>query len=197
MDNFIFRFIIILVVLAIYWMNIIYPNTKQNQTITKENFYSTNYYMNEPESKCTQLDILSLNPYHRCKVLGINKFMIRDLRTKLWLTDSLQYGFSKFLPGKFGVPLVMSDKPDEYLPLRTVVDPNDYLLATYSGDEIRVVSNPYNQTFVLQVFIYNGYNIIGYINEANTQLYLYMDDNGNISSTPKPFEASVIEIIEI
>jgi hypothetical protein len=111
--------------------------------------------------------------------------------------DGLQEGFSKFLPGKYGVPLMMSDKPDEYLPLRTVADPNDYLLSTYSGDNIRVVSNPYNQTFILQVFIYNGLNVIGYINEANIQLYLYIDDNGNISSTTKPSEASVVEIVEI
>lgn len=161
----------------------------------KENFDSMNNTDNI--DNCTQADILSLNPYHRCKVLGVSKFMIRDLRTKLWLTDGLQEGFSKFLPGKFGVPLVMSDKPDQYLPLRTIADPNDYLLATYSGDGIRVVANPYVQTFILQVFIYNGYNIIGYTNEANLQLYLNVDDNGNISSTPKPSEASVIEIIEI
>ena len=169
-------------------------HTKNNYE-QKENFDSTNNHDNI--DNCTQADILSLNPYHRCKVLGVSKFMIRDLRTKLWLTDGLQEGFSKFLPGKFGVPLVMSDKPDEYLPLRTVADPNDYLLATYSGDEIRVVANPYVRTFILQVFIYNGYNVIGYINEANTQLYLYIDDNGNISSTSKPSEASVIEIVEI
>jgi hypothetical protein len=149
------------------------------------------------DNNSIQSDILTLNPYHRCKVLGVNKFMIRDLRTKLWLTDGMQEGFNKFLPGKFGISLMMSDKPDEYLPLRTVVDPNNYLLATYSGNEIRVVANPYNQTFVLQVFIYNGLNVIGYINEANIQLYLNIDDNGNIASTSNPSEASFIEIIEI
>jgi len=168
------------------------PKTKA-QIDSEEKFDS----LNNDNNDCVQSDILSLNPYHRCKVLGVNKFMIRDLRTKLWLTDGMQEGFSKFLPGKFGVPLMMSAKPDEYLPLRTVADPNDYLLATYSGDGIRVVANPYNQTFVLQVFIYNGYNVIGYLNEANTQLYLNIDDNGNITSTLEPSKASIIEIIEI
>jgi hypothetical protein len=161
-------------------------STTHNKNKSNDNFDNIN-----------QPDILSLNPYHRCKVLGVNKFMIRDLRTKLWLTDGLQEGFSKFLPGKFGVPLMMSDRPDEYLPLRTVADPNDYLLATYSGKGIRVVANPYNQTFILQIFIYNGYNVIGYLNEGGIQLYLYIDDNGNISSTSKPSEASIVEIVEI
>lgn len=192
MDNLIFFLIIILVVLAIYYMDLNSPKTKA-QIDSEEKFDS----LNNDNNDCVQSDILSLNPYHRCKVLGVNKFMIRDLRTKLWLTDGMQEGFSKFLPGKFGVPLMMSAKPDEYLPLRTVADPNDYLLATYSGDGIRVVANPYNQTFVLQVFIYNGYNVIGYLNEANTQLYLNIDDNGNITSTLEPSKASIIEIIEI
>lgn len=123
--------------------------------------------------------------------------MIRDLKTNLWLTDGLEEGFSKFLPGKFGISLVISDKPDEYLPLRTDTEPNDYLLATYNGQGIRVVANPYNITFVLQIFIYNGYNVIGYVNEKDQQLYLIIDDNGNITSTSKPSEASIIQIVEI
>lgn len=186
MENLIFFVIIIIVIIAIYYMHFNSNNTTND---VEEKF--------ESNDTCAQSDILSLDPYHRCKVLGVNKFMIRDLKTKLWLSDGLQDGFSKFLPGRFGVSLVMSDKPDEYLPLRTVFDPNDYLLATYSGDGIRVVSNPYNKTFVLQVFIYNGYNVIGYINENETQLYLNIDPNGNITSTQNPSEASIIEIIEI
>lgn len=194
MDNLVFFLIIVLVVLAIYYMDLNRSKKKDvNTNESKEKFNS----LNNNDNNSIQSDILSLNPYHRCKVLGVNKFMIRDLRTKLWLTDGMEEGFSKFLPGKFGVSLIMSDKPDEYLPLRTVTDPNNYLLSTYSGNEIRVVTNPYNQTFVLQVFIYNGYNVIGYLNEANIQLYLYIDDNGNISSTSEPSKASIMEIIEI
>ena len=193
MDNLTFFVIIIFVIFAIFYMD---ANSQYSfaKTKSEEGFESDYNSVNYDDNVS---NILSLDPYHRCKVLGVNKFMIRDLRTKLWLVDGLQEGFSKFLPGKYGVPLMMSDKPDEYLPLRTVADPNDYLLSTYSGDNIRVVSNPYNQTFILQVFIYNGLNVIGYINEANIQLYLYIDDNGNISSTTKPSEASVVEIVEI
>lgn len=196
MENLIFILIVILVIIAIYYMDS-YAQI-DNTTFSKENFKSdeNNNYQNN-NTNYANGDILTLNPYHRCKVLGVNKFMVRDLRTKLWLTDGLQDGFSKFLPSRFGVPLLMSDKPDEYLPLRTVADPNDYLLATYNGKGIRVVSNPYNQTFVLQVFIYNGFNVLGYINEGNEQLYIYVDDNGDISSTTEPAKASIIEIIEL
>ena len=193
MDNLYFFLIILIVVIAIYYIHTSSENNKNLIQKEKENFENTE----NSNLTCTSNDILSLNPYHRCKVLGVNKFMIRDLRTNLWLTDGLEEGFSKFLPGKFGVPLVMSEKPDEYLPLRTVVEPNDYLLATYNGQGIRVVANPYNSTFVLQIFIYNGYNVIGYINEGNLQLYLVIDDNGNITSTTKPSEASVVQIVEI
>lgn len=193
MDNLYFFLIILIVIVAIYFIHTSSENNKNVIQEEKENFEKTE----NSNLTCTQPDILSLNPYHRCKVLGVNKFMIRDLRTNLWLTDGLEEGFSKFLPGKFGVPLVMSERPDEYLPLRTVTDPNDYLLATYNGQEIRVVSNPYNTTFVLQIFIYNGYNVIGYVNEDDQQLYLVIDDNGNITSTSKPSEASVVQIVEI
>ncbi len=177
MDNLTFLLIIIIIIVisAIYYMD-----TTTNLTNEK---FTTN--------------ILSLDPYHRCKILGVNKFMIQDLKTNLWLSDGIEAGFNKFLPGKFGIPLMMSDKPDEYLPLRTVSDPNDYLLATYNGEGIRVVSNPYNKTFILQIFIYNGHNVIGYLNENSTQLYLNIDSNGNITSTDKPSKASIIRVIEI
>lgn len=189
MENLYFFLIILVVVISIYW---IHTSSKNVSNISpeeeKEEFANS--------ANCDK-NILTLNPYERCKVLGVSKFMVRDLKTNLWLTAGLQEGFNKFLPGRFGVPLVMSERPDEYLPLRTVSDPNDYLLATYSGDGIRTVSNPYNSTFVIQVFIYNGYNVLGYIDEGEKQLYLSIDSNGNISSTPNPSEASIVEILEI
>jgi hypothetical protein len=193
MENLYFFLIILIVMVAIYFIHTSSENSKniiQEEEEEKEQFENS-------DITCTQQDILSLNPYHRCKVLGVNKFMIRDMRTNLWLTDGLEEGFSKFLPGRFGVPLVMSEKPDEYLPLRTVADPNDHLLATYNGQGIRIVSNPYNTSFILQIFIYNGYNVIGYVNDGKEQLYLIIDDNGNITSTPKPLEASIVQIVEI
>lgn len=178
-----FYVIILIVVVTTYY---IYTTSTLENIIQNKEFFSNSVS-----------NILSLNPYERCKILGVNKFMVMDLRTRLWLTAGLEEGFNKFLPGKFGISLMMSDKPDEYLPLRTVTNPNDYLLATYTGDGIRTVSNPYNKTFIIQVFIYKGLNVLGYINEKETLLYLYIDDNGNISSTLIPSEASIITIVEI
>lgn len=188
MNNLYFFLIILIVAAIIYYIHTSSINTYNIEREEKEEFAN---------SKNGDPNILTLNPYERCKVLGVSKFMVRDLKTNLWLTAGLQEGFNKFLPGKFGVSLIMSDKPDEYLPLRTVSNPNDYLLATYSGDGIRTVSNPYNKTFVLQVFIYKGLNVIGYVDEDETQLYLSIDDNGNITSTHNPTEASIVEIVEI
>lgn len=192
MENLYFFLIILVVAVGIYW---IHTSSKNVNSVDQEEKFTNS--TNSTNSTNCNSNIISLNPYERCKILGVSKFMVRDLKTKLWLTSGLQEGFNKFLPGRFGVPLIMSDRPDEYLPLRTVSDPNDYLLATYDGNGIRTVSNPYNKIFVIQVFIYNGYNVLGYINEGDTQLYLSIDSNGNISSTPNPAEASVVEIIEI
>lgn len=194
MDNFIFFAIIILVILSIYYIHTTYENNKYVNEEEKENF---NNFNNSRNTRNCDENILTLNPYERCRILGVNKFMVRDLKTNLWLTAGLQEGFNKFLPGRYGVSLIMSDKPDEYLPLRTVTNPNDYLLSTNSGDGIRTVSNPYNKTFIIQVFIYNGFNVLGYIDEADKQLYLSIDNNGNISSTSKPSEASIVEIVEL
>ena len=208
MENLIFLVIILIVIYLIYWIHTTAPTNTQLTQLTqsekKENF---DVFANQDNlSQCAEKgagqgtghgDLLTLNPFSRCNVLGVKKFMIRDLRTKLWLTSGQEEGFNKFLPGRFGIPLVMSDNPSEYLPLRTVADPNDYLLATYKGDGIRTVSNPYNKYFVLQVFIYEGFNVLGWIDEAEQQKYLYIDNDGHISSTNKPEESSVIEIVEI
>jgi len=156
--------------------------------------YNIHYHYNKNESF---ENLLTLNPDQRCNILGQKKFMIRDIRTNLWLTSGQYEGFSKFLPGKFGVLLLLSEKPEEYLPLRILANPNDYLLASYNGEQIREVTNPTSKYFILEVCIYNGYNIIGYINEAEKQLYIYIDDNGNITSTLYPKEASRVEIIVI
>lgn len=192
MENLYFFLIILIVIVAIYWIH----TSSINANIIVQEEEKEGFNNSANSSNCNS-NILTLNPYERCKILGVSKFMIRDLRTNLWLTAGLQEGFNKFLPGRYGISLVMSERPDEYLPLRTVTDPNDYLLATYSGDGIRTVSNPYNSTFVIQVFIYNGFNVLGYMDEGETQLYLLIDDNGNISSTPNPSEASAVEIVEV
>lgn len=179
----VFFIIIIILILGIYYIHIQY--------------YSQEHFTQHDDINECYPDLLTLNPYQRCNVLGVKKFMIRDLRTKLFLTSGQEEGFNKFLPGRFGVPLIMSEDPGEYLPLRTVADPNDYLLATYKGNGIRTVSNPYAKYFIIQVFIYKGYNVLGYIDEGDNFKYLYIDDDGHISSTSKPNEASVVEIIEL
>ena len=195
MENLIFCLTILVLIVVIYWIHMTWniPNEK-NQS--DENFDIFQDLDNI--SECNgRGDLLTLNPYQRCNVLGVKKFMVRDLKTKLWLTSGQEEGFNKFLPGRFGVPLLMSDDPGEYLPLRTVADPNDYLLATFVGNGIRTVSNPYNQTFVIQVFIFNGYNVLGYIDEGSSTKYLSVDNDGHISSVLEPELASVVEIIEI
>lgn len=198
MENLFFFVIIIIVIYLIYWIHFTAPTNQTNQMTKSEKENFDIFPDQDNLSECVgHSDLLTLNPFARCNVLGVKKFMIRDLRTKLWLTSGQEEGFNKFLPGRFGVPLVMSNDPNEYLPLRTVADPNDYLLATYKGDGIRTVSNPYNKYFVIQVFIYEGFNILGWIGESNETNYLYIDNDGHVSSTDKPQEASVIEIIEI
>ena len=144
-----------------------------------------------------QGSLLTLDANQRCNILGVKKFMIRDLNTKLWLTSGQQEGFNKFLPGRFGIPLMMSHNPSEYLPLRVVASPNDYLLANYEGDGIQTMTNPQNENFIIRVFIYHQFNVLGYINDINETKYLYIDPNGNISSSNEPSHASIIEIIEI
>jgi len=186
MNNQIFFTIIIGVILLIYYIHITSPN---NNNV--ENFDRL------IKSSSTQENILSLNPIERCELMAQKKFMVRDTRTQLWLISGQEEGFNKFLPGGFGNVFVMSENPDEYLPLRTISEPNDYLLATYKGDGIRTVTNPYNKYYIIQVFIYNGYNVLGYIAESNLQLYLYVDNNGHITSTTNPDFASKIEILEV
>lgn len=180
MEHFLLFLIILIIILGIYYIYI--------DKFKKENFNTND---------CVSKDLLTLNPYTRCEILGKKKFMIRDLRTKLWLISGQEEGFNKFLPGRFGISLLMSEKPDDYLPLRTVANPNDYLLSTYTGNGIRTVSNPNDIYFIIQVFIFNGYNILGYVYENNKQKYLYIDNNGNISNKNEPSEASIVEIIEI
>lgn len=188
MDNQLFFFTILGLILVIYYIHSNAPNTKTKNE-TKENFISA--------INSNQENILSLNPIDRCVLLSKKKFMIRDIRTQLWLISGQEEGFNKFLPGRFGNVFAMSENPDEYLPLRNVFEPNDYLLATYNGNGIRTVTNPYNKYYVIQVFIYNGFNVLGYLSESNTQLYLYIDDNGYITSTSNPELASKIEILEV
>lgn len=195
MENQIFFIIIIGVVLIIYWIHSNGMGKLENFENLGGEFYSKYDQDNNQINTNSSGDLLSLNPYARCETLSKKKFMIRDIRTRLWLISGQEEGFSKFLPGNFGVPLLLSDNPDEYLPLRTLADPNDYLLSTYNGKEIRVVSNPYTKYYILQIFIYNGYNVIGYVDELETTKYFYIDNDGYLTSTVYPENASPIELL--
>lgn len=204
MENQLFFIIIIIVILIIYYTHCHYTflNLEKFSNLTNQqnqmeygDFYTKPKKSNKSNNSECSGDLLTLNPYQRCNVLAKKKFMIRDIRTQLWLISGQEEGFSKFLPGRFGITLALSENPDEYLPLRTLADPNDYLLSTYNGKGIRTVSNPNSQYYILQIFIYNGHNVIGYIDESDTQKYLYVDDNGNITSTVYPENASTVELL--
>ena len=206
MENQIFFIIIIIVIFSIYYIHCYYAKNNIDKFENIQNQLQYDYFSNpKSNSNLTLTDsnanlteshnLLSLNPGERCNILGKKKFTIRDIRTQLWLISGEEKGFSKFLPGRFGIPFILSENPDEYLPLRTLAEPNDYLLSTSNGKEIRVVSNPTSKYYVLEICIYDGYNVIGYIDESETQKYLYVDNNGNITSTILPEKASFIELL--
>ena len=200
MDNLLFFIIIIGIVIGIYYIHSNSPNNKLSQIKNEqvENFdIGSNKFENKNNKSDGYVSNLSINPYVRCELMSKKKFMVRDLRTKLWLISGQEEGFNKFLPGRFGNVFMMSSNPDEYLPLRTIMEPNDYLLATFNGDGIRTVSNPNNQYFIIQVFSYNGFNVLGYITESNSQKYLYIDDSGHIHSVKDPERSSQVEIFEV
>lgn len=205
MDNLLFFIIIIIVIVVIFFIHHTAPNSPNlpNLKISSEsenkNMENFDIFPNQDKlSECDgRGDMLTLNPLERCELMAKKKFMVRDLRTQLWLISGQEEGFNKFLPGRFGNIFMMSKNPDDYLPLRTIADPNDYLLATYAGNGIRTVTNPNSKYFIIQVFIYNGYNVLGYISESNIQLYLSIDNDGHITSITNPDSASKIEILEV
>ena len=119
-------------------------------------------------------------------------FMLRDIKTKYWLI--IDGGIGKFLPGRFGVPLVISDDPNEYLPLRVASNPNTYLLSDTNGS-IRSVSNPYNKSFVIEILIYKERNILAWNDDVNNQYYIAVNNAGYMYSTNNPDEASQFEML--
>ena len=201
MDNLLFFIIVLGIIVIIYYIHHTSPNSNSKLLSESENKNLEKFDIFPNQDKLTECagqgDVLTLNPYTRCELMSKKKFMIRDIRTQLWLISGQEEGFNKFLPGRFGNVFMMSDNPEEYLPLRTIAEPNDYLLATYTGNGIRTVSNPYNKYFVIQVFIYNGFNVLGYVSESNAQYYLSIDNDGHITSVTNPESASKIEILEV
>lgn len=120
-------------------------------------------------------------------------FMLRDIKTNFWLI--IDDGIGKFVPGRFGVPFVLSNNPNEFLPLRLSNQPNFYMLAGYNGDGLRAVSNPYTDFFKLEILIYNQRNILAYNDEGNNQYFIIVDPSGYSTSTTNPDEASQFEML--
>ena len=142
-----------------------------------------------------ELDLLNLTDAQRCDLLGQKKYMLRDIKTRLWLNIGVESGRASFMPGGFGIPLLLSKNPNEYLPLRLLADPNNYLLATFDKKGIRVVTNPPAKFYKLELFIFNQMNIIGYVDESEKQFYIEVDDNGFVSSVSSPRQASPMEML--
>lgn len=189
MENIYFITILIIGIIFICYIHLTAPNPQIISNTNSELFNSNNIE--------NQIMDISMNTDTNIGITS-ERFMIRDLRTKLWLLKG-QEGFSKFLPGRFGNVFVMSENYSNYLPLRLDENPNIYLLSTIKGDGIirmNMIKTP-NKYYVIQVSIHNGYNILGYLLENDVEVFLYVGDNGDISTVSNPDHASIIEIIKV
>jgi hypothetical protein len=126
---------------------------------------------------------------------NIKTFMVRDLKTNLWLNINND-GFGRFYGSGFGFNFMISKNPDEFLPLRSANNPNDYLIATTNGnDDFRIVSNPGSDLLKIQVMNFEGRNILGYTNNSETDSFISVDQAGYIHTVKNPNEASIINTI--
>lgn len=129
---------------------------------------------------------------------GIKKYMIRDIRTNYWLLETKEV--YKFLPNGFGISLILPNdinniNNNDFLPLIS----DDEKTLSYNNSKIITKINPQNKFNVLQIFIYEGYNIIGYLDKIYKQeeqyKYIYIDDKGYIMSVSNPNDASKVEMV--
>ena len=170
-------FIIIIVILVILSIkNILESFNNINEEGFESNCFPENIYPN----------LVSKVDEHK-------NFMLRDIKTNFWLI--IDGGLGKFVPGRFGVPFVLSNNPNEFLPLRLSNQPNFYMLSGYNGDGLRAVSNPYTEFFKVEVLIFNQRNILAYIDERNLQHYVVVNPSGYTTSTMVPEEASQFEMV--
>ena len=121
--------------------------------------------------------------------------MVKDLRTNLWLKVDAEY--YKFVPGNFGTLFLLNETRDDNLPLRLLTNPNFYILISDNKKDIRIVKNPSDIIFKLQVFIYDNTNILGFVDENNLNNYIFIDNDGSIIPVTKPSEASAMEILRV
>jgi hypothetical protein len=136
-----------------------------------------------------------LNDEQKCDIVAQPKFMVKDLRTNLWLKVDAEY--YKFVPGNFGTLFLLNETHNDNLPLRLLTNPNFYILISDDKKNIRIVKNPYDKFYRLEIFIYNNMNILGYLDQNNNNNYIFIDNNGGINSVDCPSKASSIEVSRI
>jgi len=147
------------------------------------------YYQKKNES------FEKLNDEQKCDIMAQPKFMVKDLRTNLWLKVDAEY--YKFVPGNFGTLFLLNEKHDDNLPLRLLTNPNFYILISDDKKNIRIVKNPYDKFYRLEIFIYNNMNILGYLDQNNNNNYIFIDNNGGINNVDCPSKASAIEVSRV
>lgn len=175
--------IFIIVILILVALSIVNICGDENFTgFTREGF--------DYESNCVPENIF---PNLVSKLDRLKNFMLRDIKTNLWLV--IDGGIGKFLPGRFGNTFILSDNPNDDLPLRLASQPNFYILSEYDGQGLRAISNPYTEFFKVEVLIYNQRNILAWIDERNTQHFVIVDPSGYIANTLNPDEASPFEMM--
>lgn len=122
-------------------------------------------------------------------------FMVRDVKTNFWLNTD-KNGIAKFGPSGFGFNFRMSKTPEEFLPLRSANNPNDYLISTTNGkDDFRIVTNPGSNLLKIQIMNLEGKNILGYTNENNKDVFIFVEQSGFIKTVTNPADASFITMI--
>jgi hypothetical protein len=122
-------------------------------------------------------------------------FMIKDLKTNLWLNTD-KNGLARFGASGFGFNFRLSKNAEEFLPLRSANNPNDYLIATTNGtDDFRIVSNPGSNRLKIQIMNLEGRNILGYTNENNVDVFISIDQAGYIKTVTDPNESSIINMM--
>ena len=126
---------------------------------------------------------------------NIKTFMVRDVRTNLWLNINGK-GMARFTPSGFGFNFRLSNNPEQFLPLRSANNPNDYIISSSDGkDKFRIVSNPGSDLLKIQVMNMEGRNILGYTNNFNTDVYININQAGYISTVESPSDASIINMV--
>ena len=133
----------------------------------------------------------------------VKSFMVRDLKTNLWLNVS-NVGKVRFVPSGFGFVFRLSENPENLLPLRSTNNPNDYIIASSDNDksgDFRIVSNPGSDLLKVQVMSLGGTrNILGYTDNSvidEKDIFINVDQAGYVHAVENPSEASVVNIIHV